>query len=76
LQREGLFDYPVATGYYGPITDRAIRAFQAKYASEILTPWGMTAPSGYWYKTTRKKANELVGCQEGAVELENGKTIR
>ncbi|MDB5244769.1 MAG: hypothetical protein JWN18_662, partial [Parcubacteria group bacterium] len=35
-------------------------------------PWGLTQPTGYWYKATRKKANELVGCPEGPVLLENG----
>ncbi len=62
LMTEGLFDYHTATGYYGPITDKGIRGFQLKYAADILEPWGETEPTGYWYKTTRKKANELAGC--------------
>jgi hypothetical protein len=47
------------TGFFGPLTDAAVRAFQAKYASEILTPWGINEPTGYVYLTTRKKINEM-----------------
>ncbi len=64
LKKFGYYRYPEITGYYGPITDRAVRAFQAAYADDILKPWGMTQPSGWWYKTTRAKANELAGCKE------------
>ena len=72
LRKEGVFDYGEATGYYGPVTDRAIRAFQAKYANEILKPWGLSSPTGWWYKSTRAKANELAGCKENNVRLDNG----
>ena len=47
------------TGFFGPLTDAAVRAFQARYASEILAPWDITEPTGYVYLTTRKKINEL-----------------
>ena len=63
LMKEGVFDYHTATGYYGHITDRAVRAFQAKYTEEILKPWGLSKPTGLWYKTTRAKANALLGCK-------------
>ncbi len=64
LKKEGVFNYHTATGYYGPITDRAIRAFQAKYSKEILAPWGINTPTGLWYKTTRAKANSLLECSQ------------
>jgi hypothetical protein len=41
-------------------TDRAVRAFQEKYASDVLAPWGLTDPTGYVYKTTRWKINNIV----------------
>jgi len=47
------------TGFFGPLTDAAVRAFQRKYTSEILTPWGISEPTGYVFLTTRKKINEL-----------------
>ncbi|MBI2004813.1 peptidoglycan-binding protein [Patescibacteria group bacterium] len=53
------------TGYFGPLTDAAVRAFQLKYAGEILAPWvpfglqsNQTA-TGYVYKTTLRKINNL-----------------
>jgi hypothetical protein len=46
-------------GIYDTATLGAVNAFQAKYASEVLTPWGISAPTGYVYLTTRKKVNEV-----------------
>ena len=38
-----------------------MRAFQVKYADDVLIPWGLGAdePTGYVYYTTRKKINEI-----------------
>jgi hypothetical protein len=66
LKDQGVFSAE-PTGYYGPLTDKAIRAFQAKYPDEILKPWKLAKPTGWWYKTTRKKANELTGCSVNTV---------
>ncbi|MBI4088103.1 hypothetical protein HY418_01840 [Candidatus Kaiserbacteria bacterium] len=46
-------------GIYDMATLAAVNAFQQKYAAEILTPWGITQPTGYVYLTTRKKVNEV-----------------
>lgn len=46
-------------GVYDAATLAAVNAFQSKYASEVLTPWGISGPTGYVYFTTRKKINEL-----------------
>ena len=46
-------------GEYDAKTLAAVHTFQTKYASDILTPWGMTKSSGFVYLTTRKKVNEL-----------------
>lgn len=51
------------TNYFGPITLSAVKKFQAKFSKEILQPWGITQPTGYWFITTKKQANKLVGCE-------------
>ncbi|MBL8158478.1 peptidoglycan-binding protein [bacterium] len=47
------------TGEYDEKSEAAIKAFQLKYADEVLTPWGIQAPTGYVFLTTRKKLNEV-----------------
>ena len=47
------------TGYFGPTTRAAVCAFQAKYASEILTPVGLAQPTGFVGVSTLKKLNGL-----------------
>lgn len=47
------------TGTYDTATYDAVHAFQKKYASDILAPWGTGKSTGYVYHTTRKKINEL-----------------
>lgn len=56
------------TGYFGSQTEAAVRAFQLKYASEILAPWAnvgklpnQNTSTGYVYKTTLRKIN-LIRC--------------
>lgn len=49
------------TGFFGPLTEAAVKAFQKKYADEVLTPWGITEPTGFVYKTTLRKIN-LIHC--------------
>ncbi len=48
------------TGFYGNITFNSVKAFQSKYKDTILTPWGITAPTGYFYKTTQRQVNLLL----------------
>jgi hypothetical protein len=47
------------TGFFGAQTENAVKLFQTKYAADVLTPWGLTAPTGYVYKTTLRWINHL-----------------
>ncbi len=55
------------TGFYGPLSTAAVKAFQTKYSDDILTPWGIKTPTGLVYYTTLHKVNELE-CPEAAGE--------
>lgn len=54
------------TGVFGPLTAQAVGVFQVMHAGEVLMPWvpfglgdGVT-PTGYVFKTTRWKINNIV----------------
>ena len=53
------------TGFFGPLTTKAVEEFQLKYWEDILAPWvphglqGDHTPTGYVYKTTLRKINNL-----------------
>ena len=47
------------TGVYDQPTIAAVIAFQTKYADRILSPWGVSKPTGNVYFTTIKTINEL-----------------
>ncbi len=51
------------TGVFDQATFDAVSAFQMKYFSDILEPWGHTGPTGYVYILTLKKINEIY-CQK------------
>ena len=60
LMLEGLFPTNQSfTGNFGNITQHAVNLFQLKYASEILTPIGLAAPTGQVGKMTLAKLNQL-----------------
>jgi Tol biopolymer transport system component len=53
----------VVDGIFGQETDKAVRAFQEKYSTQIILPWaGLDHSTGWWYITTSAFANILVGC--------------
>jgi hypothetical protein len=60
------------TGNFGIITDTNVKLFQETYKAEILEPWfnqgivGHTKPTGFVYKTTLWKINDIV-CPDTAV---------
>ncbi len=47
-------------GIFGPLTEKAVKKFQTKYAATIL---GGIAPTGNWYAKTTAQANLLSGCK-------------
>lgn len=61
------------TGFFGPLTDAAVKRLQAKFAAEILKPWdtaGLSVdlqPTGYAYIMTRWFVNTQVCKQFGTV---------
>lgn len=59
LVYEGLLPADCVTGLFAGRTLAAVKAFQNKYASDILIPSGLTQPTGYVGSATIKKLNEL-----------------
>ena len=52
------FNFTV-TGYFGTITENAVKAFQAQYADDILVPLNLSEPTGNWFEFTRGRASAL-----------------
>lgn len=64
------------TSYFGNQTESAVREYQLLNKSTVMTPWGLTSPTGWWYQSTRFQANKDITCSEGTVKLDNGIVIK
>ncbi len=53
------------TSTYGPATGAAVKKFQEKYASEILSPVGLTTGTTNFFSSSRAKANLLCSTSTG-----------
>ncbi|MDB5225503.1 MAG: exported protein of unknown function [Candidatus Adlerbacteria bacterium] len=51
------------TGLFGVETDAVVKKFQSQYADEVLAPWGLSEPTGWVYKLTQWKINQIT-CAE------------
>lgn len=59
LISEALLPADCITGTFAGHTLAAVKAFQAKYASDILIPNGLTKPTGIFGPSSQKKATQL-----------------
>lgn len=57
------------TDYFGPKTLAALKRFQSVYASDILAPLGLTAPTGFLGPRTLEKLNEIGGLTSSPVAV-------
>lgn len=64
LVKEKLLSPDLITGYFGPLTFRAVIKFQEKYKDEILKPWDLSKGTGFVGPTTLKKINQLLEISE------------
>ena len=62
LSKEGFSSGADSINIYGEGTAAEVVQFQEKYASDVLTPLGLTHGSGFVGTTTRTKLNKLYGC--------------
>jgi len=62
LAKEGLYTGSI-NGLFNSTVTSAVKAFQEKYAREILAPYGLTKGTGKVAASTRKKLNALYGCE-------------
>lgn len=56
------------TGFFGPLTENAVKVFQTKYSQEVLAPWGISKPTGLVYLSTLRQLN-LLECPQLSLQL-------
>jgi hypothetical protein len=64
----------VQSSVYDAATADAVSLYQQRNITRVLTPWGLTRPTGFWYQSTMKVANDDVGCFL-SVRLDNGAVL-
>lgn len=64
------------TGYFGTMTESAVKQYQQRNKTTVMDPWGLKTPSGWFYQSTRFQANIDLTCSEGSIKLDNGKLLQ
>lgn len=59
VSASGVGSVGMETEFYGPATAAAVSKFQVMHRADVLTPAGLTNPTGYFGPGTRAKANSL-----------------
>jgi peptidoglycan hydrolase-like protein with peptidoglycan-binding domain len=67
LESLGFMTVP-GNSHYGIATQNAVTAFQEKYRDEILTPGGLSKPTGVWGYYSAMKASDLGLCTFDTIE--------
>lgn len=63
-------------GVFGKRTRDAVKSFQSMHFAEVLAPWALSGPTGWWYQSTRGYANFIENCSEGVVQLDNSVKVQ
>lgn len=58
VEQEGFTSLQVS-GVFDNATDAAVRSFQEKHSGIVLGPWAIQKGTGYVYRTTTKRINDL-----------------
>ncbi|OHA90451.1 MAG: hypothetical protein A3F53_01625 [Candidatus Zambryskibacteria bacterium RIFCSPHIGHO2_12_FULL_48_10] len=69
------FDYVTINGVFDEVTQMAVMEFQLRYKDDVLTPWGISEPTGYVYITTLGKINQIL-CGTGIPGVQPDKVIK
>ena len=59
-QSKEIYPEGIITGNFGSLTKQAVARFQEKYATEILSPVGLSAGTGFFGEKTRQKINSII----------------
>ncbi|MDE2031358.1 MAG: peptidoglycan-binding protein [Patescibacteria group bacterium] len=57
-------------GNFGLRTKQALEVFQSLHADKILSPWGLTKPTGIFYITTQTEVNNIM-CPDLQLSIPN-----
>lgn len=63
--------YPegIVSGYFGKLTEKAVKQFQIKYYREIMEPANIISPTGLVGAFTLKQLNIVAGCNKNTNDI-------